>query len=192
MIMEWLQKISGRERGMLALALAAVLATVANFVVVQPTVVLLRDTDERIEARTMDRDISLAKLEDEPLIHEEFRAASALLARSAGTSDEIIENLKAKVGEIAGQTGVALDSISHREPIPVGSCEEYLIEVSRFRARMPDLLRFLHGVSTVEGMCRVSKLSIKPRPKTEMVEGAITVSKVALADGQARTKTSTP
>ena len=182
MIWDKLQKLSPRERGMLALGTVALLVAVGNWLVVQPTLNRLRDIDEEIDKKTELCRLNRGRLTDELLVHEEFRSASELLAGSASSAEEI-ENLKEKVGNMAGQAGVALDSISHREPAKAGQCDEYQVEISKFRAKMPALLKFLHELSVTEGMFRVSRLSIRPKPKSDMVEGALSITRVAVALG---------
>lgn len=188
MIWDKFQKLSPRERGLLALATVAVLAAVGNFLVVQPTLVRLKAMDEEIEKKVVLREKNNVMLEDRLLVEEEYRIAGGLL-RVSKSSAEAVEDIKEKVGELAGRTGVALDSISHREPTPLGHCRKYVIEISRFQARMPDLLRFLHVLSTSEGMLRVSRLSIKPKKKSEMVEGSLAITRVALEETPAQVTT---
>lgn len=182
MIWEKFQKLSARERGLLALAVAAVLAAFANFLVVQPTVVRFKEIDKEIEDKTVLRERNAVMLEDQALVEEEFRAASALLKMWGPSSSEEIEVLKAKVGDLAGEAGVVLDSINHREPTRIGHCDRYVIEISRFEARIPDLLRFLHVLSDGEGMLRIGRLTFKPRQKSDKVEGALAITRVALGE----------
>lgn len=181
MIWNKFEKFSVRERGLLALATVAILAALGNFLVVQPTLERLRELEDEIDDKVVLRERNRVMLADELLVREEHRSASALLKRSASSSEEI-ENLKERVGRLAGQAGVALDSINHREPAKSKQYEEYVIEVSRFEARIPDLLRFLHEISSTEGLLRVGRLTMRPKQKSDLVEGALTINKVALIE----------
>ena len=175
-MLEWLDKITQREKVMLSLAILFLMAVFVNFIAVQPTWQHVNDMDSLIETDMATRNLNRSKLQNEPLVEEEYRIVCDLIAQSSSSS-VAMENMKERIGNLAVQTKVVVGSMSHSDPVQTEFCEEYSVEIGKFQAKMPNLLEFLHELSTADGMLRVMKISVKPKKHSDVVEGSMIITK---------------
>ena len=180
MKMEWINRMSSREKGMLALALLFLALLVIYFSAVMPTWSYISKEMEDIEMKEGLCRLNRGKLKDELLVREEYRALCSLIPRTS-SSTVAIERMKEEIGRMASASGVLVDSLNHRDPEKTEFCEKYLVEISKFQADMTELLNFLGELNRADGMLRISKLSIKPGGRGGEVEGSMLISRAAMS-----------
>jgi len=99
------------------------------------------------------------------------------------SSAEAKHEMKGQVEDLADKAGVLLQSSDLREPNLESHkpCEEYFVDIKRFRADMNSLLVFLYELQTAPGMLRVVSLNLTPlRGEDNVFEGSMLISKVMI------------
>ena len=179
MFFDRLNKLGGRERAGLLLAIACILFLVLDNLVIRPMNERYRalDADIDTEAKTLVYHDDV--LDSGGTIEERFREVQTRLGVSMPPA-EAIAHMKGEIDTLARQNDLVLLSIKHREPQRTDYYEEYIVDVGDFESDEPSLLRFLHGLRALPGAFKVSKLKIAPDRSGGLVKGSMTITKVMM------------
>lgn len=177
MIAAKLQKLSGREKTSLIVALVFIFAAAIDQLVVSPVLAhfkeLARDTDKQ----KVYLEYNLQVLQHEKDVSAEYQKVKDRFGEVTSPS-KAIDEMKGQIHELARQTGVTVISSEHREPRRGEFCDEYGVELKQFKAGMSELLSFLYSLRAAPGMLRVVKLSLGPAgAQAKGIQGSMIITK---------------
>jgi hypothetical protein len=179
MIGEKIQKLGGHEKKALAVAGLALLAFVADGVVVRPLLARLHGFDDEIAMVEGEIVLDRSIANQEPIVSREFARVEQLVDVSASPA-EIVDRMKAQVDALAGKTGLSITSMEQREPRPGDHYDMYIVEIGSFECQIPQLVQFLYDVGSQPGMLRVSKISFENAPAGDKVRGSMVITKAVV------------
>lgn len=112
---------------------------------------------------------------------DEYRRVRKFLPDTPAGTD-VVGRLRADIDELAGEAGLSILSIKHRETRASrgGYYEECFIEIEKFEAGIRELLTFLHRLSTSPKMLRVERLTLAPQADGQMVSGSMSIGKIVV------------
>jgi hypothetical protein len=182
MIGSKLAKLGSREKLMLSFAGLFILAAAADYLVVQPVLESFSGLESRIKEQEKAYRYNQDYVAWEDEILERYSAVSGKLG-VVSSSAEAKHEMKGQVEDLAQKTGVLLQSSDLRDPNldSHSPCQEYFVDIKRFRADMNSLLGFLHELHTAPGMLRVVTLNVTPlRGENDVFEGSMLITKVMI------------
>lgn len=179
MIGDGLQKLGAREKVALALAVLALLALVADHLVVRPLLARLRGYDDEIARVKAEISRDQSRANQEPVVSKEFARAEQWVEVGANRA-ATIDRMKAQVDELAGKTGLSVTSMEQREPQPGDHFDMYVLEIGSFECQIPHLVRFLYDIGSQPGMLRVARISFGNAPEEDRIRGSMTITKAVV------------
>ena len=179
MILERLKKLGARERILLVLAVLIVFVLLADRFAVRPVLRGYERLDAALDLEENNIKYAQGVLAKRDTVRREYETLSGSI-ESAGSKVQAIDAMKDQIEKLAEETGVVLISREHREPSRSELVEEYTVEIGKFEAAMPALLRFLHQLPHTPGTPRVAELTLSPDRSTGLVKGAMLITKVML------------
>jgi hypothetical protein len=180
MILDKLDRLEPREKMWLTLALFVVLAFGIDRLMVNPVAERCRDLDLAIRAAAENLELNKVVLQQREQVHQSYAAVAGDLS-GVGSAAEQIDAMKARLDELATQSGVKFYSREQMEPRINPAYTEYAVDVGEFEASMEGLVRFLSELPKGSGMMRASRLSFTPdRNRADTVRGAMLITKLVL------------
>jgi len=182
MIGSKLAKLGSREKLMLSIAALSILAAAADYLVVEPVL----DSFSKLESEIEKQDKAYRYNRDyvawKDQILECYSAVSGKF-EVVSSSAETRVDMKGQIEDLADKAGVTLESSDLRDPNLESHkpCEEYFVDIKRFRTDMNCLLGFLYELQTAPGMLRVVSLNLTPlRGEEKLFEGSMLITKVMI------------
>lgn len=176
MIAEKLQQLGARERRVLWIAGLCVLALAADRLAVRPVTSALSRMQVDVESAEQQLALNLGVLQQADPVCAEYLKIEPTLDR-ADSAAQAIDTLKAQLDDLAVKSGLRIGSMEQKEPKDAGVCSIYAVEIGSFEARVPELFRFLHGISMSPGLLRVSKMALDSDAKTQIVKGSMLITR---------------
>ncbi|VVS94469.1 type II secretion system protein GspM [Desulfoluna spongiiphila] len=173
-MMAWFERLSIREKGAVALALALVLILGGR------ALVLALFGNSATEQRLLDvRKAELTKME---VLAREYRAARG--ATTAGSSAlKPGETLYAFLDEVAGGVGIR-SKVSYMKPSSVksrdGKVSLSVVEMKVVDLPIAELTAFLHRVESAGDLVRVRGISLTRIEKSKLLTAVISIETVTL------------
>ena len=187
MILDKLDKLGIREKVGLVLAMVFLAALVIDRVIVRAMAERCRELEVKI--RTLEGNVienrGIVGLRDD--VVKDYESIKGTLGQVV-SADETIADLKGEIDDLARRHRIELQSMSHQEPVPAGSCEQYAVVVGNFESEFRNLVGFLSETTESPGMLRVNKLSVSPGKARDWVKGSMLITKVLVAAEKAAEK----
>lgn len=173
---KFLDKLSAREKAGLFVAVLAIVAVLADWLVVRPMFKTLQTLDDK--AVISQRELLLS----DGALRMEGGVATAYVAVSEQLDDaSSVADLREQIGELAKKNGIELPSMEDQAPIKgAGVCVDYPVEVTKVETDVASLLRFMHAVNAAPGLLRVSKVSLTPSKEPKRLQCSMTITKTVL------------
>ncbi len=179
MIADKLASLAPRERAFLLIGALLVGAALLDRTALVFIAQQFRHMDEAIRTELYRLAENRRIIEAGRRVAEEYRALRKLLAeRPPGVS--AADRLRADLDELAGETGLGIQAIKHRETrqSPHGHYEECVMEIEKFETGLRELLVFLHRVSTSPKLLRVERLTLAPQKEGGLLVGSMSVARI--------------
>lgn len=179
-MLDKLDKLSGREKGALAIMLVFVLAALANWFVVRPLMESIAECDRNIENEK--RNVAVARACEARMesVGTRYGAVQVLLGRATATA---LNDMRGEIDRLAREHFVEVPTMQNRDPVRSPSCTEYAVELTGIGCTASNLLGFINAMESSPGMLRVSKMVLNPGKddKGVTVKGSMTITKVLIA-----------
>jgi hypothetical protein len=180
MISAALEKLGSRERLGLGLAILFVAALFVDWLVVRPLVVRWKDVDAEIVAKRDSIRLNRRILAWEPDVRKEFEQVQALLG-SSGSAEESVQELKARIDELAEKDGVTIQTRERGQSRAVAGSEEHALDIEQFESEPKNFLEFLRDVQQANGLVRVSRMSVGPKEGSSQIAGSMRITRLVVA-----------
>ena len=183
MILSKLDKLSNRDKILLAVAVLLLVAALGDNFVVRVVVNELKGLRSSIEAekKALAYNDTVSLSEDEVI--DVFEGLSDKLGRVT-TADTDLDIMKGEIDDFARQAGLTLTSMKHREPRKWPHYTEYLVDIGGFEGGEGSLITFLSAVqrSKIPGLMRVTHLAVSAGRKERTIRGSMVLSKVMIPE----------
>ncbi|MDI6774509.1 MAG: hypothetical protein QME60_03820 [Verrucomicrobiota bacterium] len=181
MIVEKLAALGAREKIWLAVAGVGLFAALVDRTAVEYTARQFRSLNTAVQKESERLAENQRVVRDGRLALDEYLGIRKFLAEMPAGAD-VVGRLKADIDELAGEAGLSILSIKHRETRASfgGYYKECFVEIEKFEAGMKELLTFLHCVSSSPKMLRVERLTLAPQSDGSRVSGAMTIGKIVV------------
>ncbi|OGV67814.1 MAG: hypothetical protein A2283_22440 [Lentisphaerae bacterium RIFOXYA12_FULL_48_11] len=180
-LLDKLDKLSPREKMMLALMTIFVFSALMDRFVVSSIMSRLAKMDSAIEQSKDDRDYALRLLSREKEAQVEYERIGSTIVKAASPAEAIAE-MKSELYDAAKKSGVVINAMDQREARPKSFCDEYVVEITKFDAEMKDLIGFIYRIDSSPGMAKVVRLNIIPGKTRNSVTGSMLLTKVMVVD----------
>ena len=190
-LLDKLDKLSPREKMMLALMTIFVFSALMDRFVVSSIISRLEKMDSAIEQSRDERDYALRLLAREKDAEIDYGKISNAIIKAASPA-EAITDMKAELYDAAKKTGLVINAMDQREARPKSFFDEYVVEITKFDAEMKDLMGFIYRIDSSPGMTKVVRLNIIPGKTKNSVTGSMLLTKVMIVEGAAPSKTQIP
>jgi len=185
-IAEKLEKLSGREKACLVVAVVFILATGIGRFVASPVLAHFKELALDTEKQEAYLTYNMRVLQHEAEVASEYESLKGRFGE-VSLPGKAKDELKGQIHELARQTGVTVISSEHREPQSGEFCDEYSVELKQFKAENDQLLAFLYALRDSPGMLRVTKLSLSPAgAQVKGIAGSMIVTKMMIPVSQSR------
>lgn len=182
MMLDKLKNLGAREKFLIGVIVATIVVPAIGSLVVIPAVMRYRVLDAKIMSAKEQIRENKNYLEKKQITQKQYDAIRDLLAKATLPTEDI-DSLKGDVEELASRTKFTYGTMSHRDPESMNEfCDEYIIDISKFKTDIQNMLVFARELQSAPGMMRVAALNVKPVKGEPMVTGSISISKVMIAD----------
>lgn len=181
-LLDKLDKLSPREKMMLALMTIFVFSALMDRFVVSSILSRLEKMDSAIEQSKDERDYALRLLAREKEAQVEYEKIGSAIVKAASPA-EAMADMKAELYDAAKKSGLVINAMDQREPRPKSFCDEYVVEITKFDAEMKDLMAFIYRIDSSPGMTKVVRLNITPGKTRNSVTGSMLLTKVMIVEG---------
>jgi hypothetical protein len=179
-----LDRLSGREKAALFVALLLVFAAATDNFAVRRIVNTLRGLDEQTDAARKTLAYRFEELRWEAAVAQRYAQIREQLG-VAPSSAQAIADMKGQIDTLARQDAVSIQKMDHREPKPGEGFEEFTVDVGAFESDVKSMLRFIQDVRQAPGLMRIVSLDIKPGAGKDLVKGSMSISKLMLKESPA-------
>jgi hypothetical protein len=185
-MLDKLKNMGPREKLLASMVVATILLPLIGTLVVVPANKRYRVLDAAILVAEAQRNENGSFLQKKLATEQQYDAIRGHLAKATIAAEDIDE-VKGEIDDLATRTHVSYGTMSHREPVAMNEfCDEYIVEIGKFKTDMQNLLVFLREIRATPGMLRVAGVRIKPVKGESTVTGSILISKVMIADPETR------
>lgn len=183
MILAKLEKLGGREKAFLVVAVLMAIAVLADRLVIK---IIVEDLREMRAAIGTERD-NLAYNNVVMECEEDIKSVYANVKDNLGrmtTPAADIDVMKGEIDDIARKSGLVVRSMKHREPRALPHYSEYIVDIGDFEGNMESMLTFLDSVqnSVIPGLLSVVHLTVGVGREGDTIKGAMTITKVMVGE----------
>jgi len=172
----FLNRLSKREKIILAVALVIVGIFLSDRLVIHPLVGIFRSTDQELRDLEADVKKSVRLLSQKNRLQEEFKKYASYSVQAKSAEEEAVALLKTIEG-LAGESGVNLVYVKPAAAKRGERLKEYYANLE-CEAQMEQLIKFFYRVESSTQLLKIKKFTLQPSAEgSTVVRCVVTISR---------------
>jgi len=177
--MEFISKLSRKEKIGLGIAAAILLIALLDRAVVKPVRNRVRQINREIKVSEMELGHALRNISRQDAISEKYKKCVQYVTKP-GTDEERVAEALTVIEELARKSGVYLADIKPQTTKTIDFYKEYSAEIE-IEGGMESIMNFLHQLSNSSQLLRIEKIRLNMKAKeSRLIKAAILVTKIVV------------
>ncbi|MBN2453430.1 MAG: type 4a pilus biogenesis protein PilO [Candidatus Omnitrophica bacterium] len=178
--MEFFNKLSGKERVGLAVAVIVIALVIVDRLIVSPIGGKIQRINQDIHFSEKKLSRDLRNINNRDMIEGEYKKYRNYVSKGAASDEENVANILAEIESLARSSSVSLVEIKPQSPKNYDFYKEYIIDVTA-EGGMEQIVTFMHNINNSNQLLRAVKIRLGLKDKeSSNIKASVQVTKISI------------